>query len=575
VTRPDPTIEKCYHCGDVCSLYHEQYDEKSFCCNGCKSVYQLLDVHQMCAYYSAGEDGPHQGMNPHLNPDSFVKFAALDDPQTSKGLYKFYQKHHAVVEWSLPQMHCASCVWLLEHLHQMDAGILSSRVNFLERTLTLAFNPSATSLRKLAVLLTQIGYEPHLQHINGDPIDQKKTRRQWLLLGITGFCFANIMLLSLPEYLGLHPLDFPLLSQVFRYISMALALPALYVGGKPFIQNSWQALIHKKLHIDIGITLSITLTFARSVYEIVSGIGAGYLDSMTGILFFMLLGRHFQHITHNRIQFNLNYTHFFPLHVKRRTRKGELETISLRQMQKDDILAFSHQEVIPTDVLCLDDEAQIDYSFITGESEPAQILKNEIIYAGGRNLLGQLHVQVIQPVDHNYLLQLWNKKEAQTDKIESSFGHKTGTLFTAFLLILSTVTFVYWLPKNPTTAWNALTTILIVACPCALLLSATFTHGTLLRHLASHQIFVKNSAVLDKLRSIQNIVFDKTGTLTSSIEHGVYHGTSLNPEQQQWIAALAEQSNHPYSNAVRSYFNHSNRSGILHSKKKPAKAYVQ
>jgi P-type Cu+ transporter len=547
LTKAANTRGLCYHCGDLCPDKSNVFDQKSFCCSGCLGVYKLLYKNELCAYYN---DQTFAGQTP-ISADKIKKFAFLDDPNAALELLKFSSADHAVVEWHLPQMHCASCVWLLEHLQKMDPGITQSRVHFIDRTLTVHFNPTQTNLRQIATLLSRIGYEPHLELSSHQTSTKTKSqRKQWLILGVTGFCFGNIMLLSLPEYLGLHMERDQHLAYLFRYLSLLISIPALLIGGRSFFQNALRSLRKKELHIDLGIALSLSLTFSRSTYEILSGFGSGYLDSMTGILFFMHIGRFFQNKTHERIHFDLHYKHFFPLHVQRMDAKGKTESISIQRIVKDDLLEITCQEIIPADSICLSDQSEIDYSFVTGESAPVQVQRNELIYAGGRNLSQAIHVKAIKSVDQSYLTQLWNKEKNETSKTEYSFGNQLGSYFTIALLIISFSAFMYWYPNDSARAWKAMTTVLIVACPCALLLSATFTQGTLLRHLASYQIFVKNAGPLDRIRNIEYVVLDKTGTITGYHEHSSFVGVPLSIEEKTLIGTLARQSNHPYSKAL-------------------------
>jgi Cu+-exporting ATPase len=562
-----PTI--CYHCGDLCVQQSTVFDQKTFCCSGCLGVYKLLYNSDLCAYY----DEHNSAGQPPLSAEKIKKFAFLDDPAAALELLKFSSVDHAVVEWHLPQMHCASCVWLLEHLQRLDPGIKQTRVHFIDRNLTVHFDPTQTNLRQIATLLSEIGYEPHLELSTHQTTSKSASnRRQWLILGVTGFCFGNIMLLSLPEYLGLNLAHDQRLGYLFRYLSLMISIPALLIGGKSFFQNAWQSLRKKELHIDLGIALSICLTFSRSTYEIISGIGSGYLDSMTGILFFMHIGRFFQHKTHDRVHFDLHYKHFFPLHVQRIKPKGELESIAIQKIAKNDLLEIACQEIIPADSICLCDDTEIDYSFVTGESAPVLVHRNELIYAGGRNLSQAIQVQAIKSVDQSYLTQLWNKDKKEISKTEYSFGNKLGTYFTIVLLAISLSAFAYWYPTDTSRAWHALTTVLIVACPCALLLSTTFTQGALLRHLASYHIFLKNANALDRIRSINYVVLDKTGTITGRHEHHAFVGLPLIDEEKTLIALLARQSNHPYSRALSQLTHNASYTGqISHFKQEIGK----
>src|SRR3989344_4160907 len=161
------TSEKiaCYHCGDDCQNDHIHREEKIFCCEGCKMVYEILNENSMCEYYDLEK-------NPGITQKVKVregKFAILDDENVQGKLIHFNEGTNSHTQFYLPQMHCASCVWLLENLNKLDKGVIKSQVNFLKKNITVIFDNTKTSLRKIAEVLTRIGYEPHisLQDVSG------------------------------------------------------------------------------------------------------------------------------------------------------------------------------------------------------------------------------------------------------------------------------------------------------------------------------------------------------------------------------------------------------------------------
>lgn len=537
----------CYHCGDVCNQ-RVVFDDKLFCCDGCKAVYELLKDHELCNYY-----GPeaHPGVSPKLRNFS-GRFDYLDDATISDKLLQFKSEGLAIVVFDLPQMHCSSCVYLLEHLYKLNAGVSESRTDFLKKNITIQFNPGRTKLKELVELLATLGYEPLLNLKDLDSRPQKKTfNKRVYRIAVAGFCFANIMLLSFPEYFHINQYGDESMQRVFSWLNLLLAMPVLLFSGSEFFVTAWQGLKSKILNIDFGLALSIMITFSRSVYEIVSGTGAGYLDSMSGIIFFMLIGRYFQDKTHYNLQFDRNYKSFFPISVLVRKADGSETGVALPQLKKGDTLIIHSQELIPADSKCLDDGAMIDYSFVTGESTPIRIHKGEIIYAGGKQTGPIIACEMLRDVSQSYLTDLWNKDAFKQERHTSeSFVQKLGRNFTFFLLLLSTLAFFYWLPVDSSRGINALTTVLIVACPCALLLSATFTQGAMMRIFSKAKAYLRNARILDEMASVDHIVLDKTGTLTNQVQSIQFVGSELNESQLSLIYSVARQSHHPLSRGL-------------------------
>ena len=271
----------CYHCGEVCITTGIQQDEKPFCCEGCKMVYQVLNKHALCEYYNLNEN-PGITQRVKLRKD---KFAYLEDPAIHSSLISYKDDKQVHVNFYLPQMHCSSCLYLLENLHRLEPGIVSAKVNFTRKEADIVFLVKETTLRKVVELLTRIGYEPYISL--RDLKDKRPAINKSMLyqLGVAGFCFGNIMLMSFPEYLGIDASE-ALLRGVFRWMNFVLAIPVFLYSALPFYQSSWKSLQHKFLNIDAPIALAIIITFIRSAWEVLSGTGGGYFDSMSGIVFF-------------------------------------------------------------------------------------------------------------------------------------------------------------------------------------------------------------------------------------------------------------------------------------------------
>ncbi|MDX1938575.1 MAG: heavy metal translocating P-type ATPase metal-binding domain-containing protein [Flavihumibacter sp.] len=544
------TTTQCYHCGEDCVTEAIHFNDKDFCCQGCKMVYQLLNRQGMCEYYNLNEKpGINQRLAVRKN-----KFAFLDDAAIIQKLVHFKNELQTHVTFYLPQMHCSSCLWLLEHLHQLEPGIISAKVNFPRKEVTVIFNHQQASLRKVAELLTAIGYEPYisLQDMKGKKPGVNKS--MIYQLGVAGFCFANIMLMSFPEYLGLEAAE-KNLQGIFRTLNFVLSLPVLLYSAQPFYITAWRGLQHRFLNIDAPIALAIIMTFVRSAYEVISGTGAGYFDSMTGIVFFMLVGRILQDKTYQQLSFERDYTAYFPVAVTVLKDNKEIPT-ALPDIKHGDTLLIHHEELIPADGIITKGKAFIDYSFVTGESLPVRKEMGEIVYAGGKQTAGTVELLVIKEVAQSYLTRLWSRNEFKKEEqpASDSFVHALSRYFTYIVFLLAITGAAYWWFTDTSKSWHVVTTVLIVACPCALLLSNTFTNGNILRILGRNRFYLRNATTIETIAAIDHIVFDKTGTLTSTRQQDVqYTGEPLTTQQLKQVAALTQQSNHPLSKALTEF----------------------
>lgn len=540
----------CYHCGEHCdnSIHVE---EKTFCCDGCKMVYEILNENELCKYYDITQA---PGINAR---GKFVseKFAYLDDEKVKKQLISFTNNIQSRVTFTLPQMHCSSCIWLLENLHKLNPAVIESQVNFPRKEINILYSETESSLRKIVELLAFIGYEPRISLNDIDSKKSNKTNRSHIFkIGIAGFCFGNIMMLSLPEYFsGGEQIDYQL-KNLFSYIILFLSLPVFSYSASEFFISAYKGFQQKFINIDAPIALAVLITFTRSLYEIISGSGAGYMDSMSGIVFFMLIGRYFQNRTYDTLSFDRDYKSYFPVSVTV-IKDGSHNSIPVSNIKVGDRLLIRNNELIPADALLFKGDANIDYSFVTGESAAVPKVLGEMIFAGGKQIGSSIELEVIKDVSQSYLTQLWNsdtfKKEENNN---DSILHIISKYFSIVLFALAFGGFLFFANSDMPRALNALTTVLIVACPCTLLLSATFTNGNILRIYGKNKFYLKNANVIEKLQNIDSIVFDKTGTITINNESVVkYDGLPLSEEQMAIVKSLTSHSNHPLSKSILNY----------------------
>ena len=553
-TQEDVKREKlvCYHCGDTCPTDNIHIGEKLFCCNGCKLVYELLKEKDLCAYYSISQS---PGSSPAESGIS-TKYQFLDNESVKRQLLNFTDGRISKVSFKIPSIHCSSCIWLLENLYRVDDGIIDSKVNFLRKEVSLSFFENKTSLRKITEMLFSIGYEPEINLASLQKQVQKSTDRElYLQIGIAGFAFGNIMLLSFPDYLAINEHIEQEFVSFFAYISIFLALPVFFYSSLGYFKSAYHSLKQKAVNMDVPISLGIVTLFLRSIFHIVSGEGPGYLDSFTGLVFLLLIGKLFQKKTYDALSFDRDYRSYFPLSATKISDNDEIH-IPLEHLAVGDRILLRNQELIPADAVLIKGPALIDYSFVTGESMPVEKYSGDILYAGGKHVGSQIEVEIIKEVSQSYLTQLWNEDTFSKEKNSrnlTTLANVVSKHFTFAVLTIATLAAMYWLPGNANLAINAFTAVLIVACPCALALSTPFTLGNTLRILGKNKFYLKNISIIETLAKICTIIFDKTGTLTFT------RGTpplfipsdvmpeQLNDQETVWIRSLVKNSSHPLS----------------------------
>ncbi|HEY0656493.1 MAG TPA: heavy metal translocating P-type ATPase metal-binding domain-containing protein [Chryseosolibacter sp.] len=536
---------KCYHCGQRCEDILWVQD-KSFCCYGCKTVFEILNENDLCEYYNLDK-------NPGIQRTkvSEENFSYLDQQDIRKKVIAFDSPSFAKVRFYVPAVHCISCIWLLENLRKLNPGILKSEVNFAQKAVAIDFDPAKTNLCGVARALSLVGYPPQINlDSKGDKAARRIDKTLVLKLALAGFCFGNVMLFSFPEYLGLDHHDKGLM-RIFSFLNLALSVPVFFYSAADYFRSSYKSFQQRQLNIDVPIAAGLLALFLRSTYDIITATGPGYLDSFTGLVFFLLIGRWFQSKTYESLAFDRDFTSYFPLAINRLA-KDEWKPAVIYDLRRGDTIQVRNMEIIPADSTLLDNHAYIDYSFVTGESKPVKVNQADLVYAGGRLVGAPVKLVVENRVSQSHLTSLWNNGAFR--KITESKYQKTidraARIFTWIVIGIAIVTAVYWQTYDPSEMWLVLTSVLMVACPCALALAAPFTYGSMLRIFGKNQFYLKNADVIERLANIDSIVFDKTGTITHGSTPDVTFIGALTADEYAAVKLVASCSSHPLSTIV-------------------------
>jgi Cu+-exporting ATPase len=556
----------CFHCGEDCDNDDIKVGDKLFCCNGCKTVYEMLEHNNLCEYYALN-------VTPGISPRTEIvrNYDFLDDKTLQDELLDFNDGKISKVTFYIPQMHCSSCIWILENLFKLNSAIHYSEVDFLKKILVVQFDTAKISLKELVQLLDTLGYKPDL-NLEGKKEKQSNEHNKKILykIGVAGFAFGNIMLFSFPEYLSVFDFDYNNIKTVFTYLNLIFSLPVFFYSASEYYVSAIKGLKKKIFNIDVPITLGISVLFFRSLFEIISGLGVGYLDSMTGLVFLLLVGRIFQNKTYETLNFERNYKSYFPIAVT--ILKDNKETTKpVGKLNLGDRILVKNSEIIPADSVLIKGTGLIDYSFVTGESIPVEAVNGDLIYAGGKQKGGIIELEVVKEVSQSYLTQLWNKKI-----FDKNYESKIDTLvnivskyFTIIILLIASSAALYWIP-NIGLAFNAFTAVLIIACPCALALSTPFTLGNTMRIFGRNNFYLKNTNVVERLSSISDIIFDKTGTITETGASIIrFEGESLTEDEKILIKTLVHNSSHPLSRILDDMFTNKLSEEISNFKETP------
>ena len=537
----------CFHCGDNCGNHIITFQDKTFCCNGCKTVFEIFNENNLTCYYDLQN-------SPGAIPKEIEgKYDFLSQENIIEKLTEFQSDSIEIATLYIPHIHCSSCIWILENLNKLNPNISDSQVNFGKKTVRVTYNSETTNLKSVVLLLSSIGYEPYISLEDFKSGKQHINRTLIYKLGVAAFGFGNIMFLSFPEYFEVNEYWLEQYKPLFRWLMFALSLPIVFYSAQDYFISAFKGLRTKLLNIDVPIALGISVLFIRSTIEIIFDLGSGFFDSLAGLVFFLLVGKFFQQKTYDFLSFERDYKSYFPIAITKINKDGFEETIQVYDIEKGDRILIRNEELIPVDGVLINGKAKIDYSFVTGESQTISKQSGDKLFAGGKQTNGVIEMEAIKSVEQSYLTQLWSNDVFNKNK-EDGFTNITNTIskhFTIAILSVSVIATVFWLFTDSTKAMNVFTAVLIIACPCAIALSAPFTFGNLLRIFGKQKFYVKNASVIEQLAQINTIIFDKTGTITSNKDSDAeYDGDLLSDSENLILKNSLRGSNHPLSRTL-------------------------
>ncbi|WP_341660638.1 heavy metal translocating P-type ATPase [Blattabacterium cuenoti] len=487
-------------------------------------------------------------------------FDFLDDEKISEKIIDFHHKNITTVRFFIPSIHCGSCVLILESLPKLYKNILNSTVDFSSKKIWITYNSIEFKLSDIAKLLESMGYNPS---INFESIENRKSLGRKLIgkLAISFFCFGNIMLLAIPEYVGALKEDIWFMNHrnFFRYLMVILSLPVVVFSFTDHIKYAVLGLKKHVLNMNVPISIGILVLFLWSCYEVFFDLGSGYFDSLSSFSLFLLISKIFQIHTHNKIiSFDKNYKSFYPALITKIHSNKKEEKILLSYLKKGDLILIRNEEIVPADSILMKGNAILDNSFITGESDLISKKMGERIYAGSKQKGEAILIKVIKNIDHSYLSFLWNKNKSNNLRHKklfdlNSISTRFSQYFTPLILIITIVTGIYWsFSHDISKIFHTVFSVLIITCPCALVLSTPLIFGNMIRVFSKKGFYVKDIFTMERISSSKTLIFDKTGTITDPNKEKIFFVGNMKNEEKKMIASLLKNSSHPLSQKILS-----------------------
>jgi Cu2+-exporting ATPase len=548
-TAPVAAACRCAHCGlDVPSGLVEAGAERQFCCHGCRTAYSIIHSCGLDRYYSiAGAEGA-AAERVRASSRSFVEF---NDPAFRALYITALPGGLASAELYLSGVHCAACVWLVERLPRLAPGVVEARLDFRRAIVRLTWDESRTSLGAVAGVLDSIGYTPHpARDARSRELRRSEDRRQLARLAVAGCCAGNVMLMALAMYAGLFDAMDPGHATLFRWTSMGVTLVSLAWPGAVFFRSAWAAIRTRAAHIDVPIALALAVGGLWSVISTVRGVGEVYFDTVSVLVFALLVGRFLQSRQQRAAADSVELLFALTPASARVVRDGECVQTPMEGVKVGDTVEVHAGESFPVDGTITSGASLADLALLTGESRPVRVNVGDAVHAGTVNLGAAVRVLVAATGEQTRVGALtrmvgdYSRRRAPIVQL----ADRAGRWFTIGMLALAMVTFAAWAVIDPARAVEHAVALLVVTCPCALGLATPLTLTVALGRAAREGMLVKGGDALQKLSSPGVMLLDKTGTITTG-RLSVVHWEG-DQRLKTLAAALESTSNHPIAVAI-------------------------
>lgn len=525
-------MSPCEHCG---SPFQPESDRDRFCCKGCECVHELIHESGFDRFYELRRNElitPVRG-----RPFEVHDFAWLEEAVASAG------DHGAVAELDcqLEGLSCVACVWLVEQLFERHPGAVRCVSNPARGTLHLEWRRGECDLTAFARQLLSFGYTM-------TPRQASRPRDDQGLAARTGLCAAfalNAMGFTLPVYLGM-PDDFEF-AGLFRLITFLSATLAMLVGGSWFIMRAWRALRHRSIHIDLPIALGLIAAYLGSIAGWVLGEQQLlYFDFVCTFVFLMLGGRLLQTLAVERNRHRLARRSVVP----ERLDDGR-EGIPREALKAGDRFELPAGRALPVAASLVEGDGEISLEWIRGERDPVGIAPGQVLPAGAIALSRKpLKLCAREDWAESSLSRLL--ADIPVEKGSRSLQRLLRGYLLAIVGIGILALFGWARVGQATTGMQAMISVFVVSCPCALGVAIPFADERAAKLAVRAGVFVRNASLWRRLRQVRRVVFDKTGTLT--LERPVLDNPedaeSLAPEAVRALAALCAGSCHPVARSL-------------------------
>jgi Cu2+-exporting ATPase len=540
----------CAHCGSPSPV--PAPGDFGYCCNGCRVAHASV---AMLACPVSSQPLPDTNERP---PAASPTAQVLDTPEFLSQHARVDPAGIAQIELAIRGMHCAACVWRIEALPEQLPGVIESRVQFRRGRLSLVFDSTRISLGKIAQRLELMGYPvgPVSQAASVQRRDVERT--SMIRMAVAGACAGNAMVLAFALYAGLFDGMAPVYREGFRWGSLAVTGISLLWPGMVFFRSAWAAIRTGSINLDGPIALALLAGGLWSTVSTITGHGEVYFDSVSVLIFALLVGRYVQQRQQrwaaDSVELLFSLT---PQSARRVKADGSVEVIPTQSLERGDLVEVLAGDSFPCDGQIVSGHTSVDTSLLTGESLPRSCEAGDEVFAGAVNVASTVRCLTTASGADTRVAKLMALVEDNSSRKAPivQFADKVGSIFLTGMLLLAAATFIFWFSSGMLPAMENAVALLVVTCPCALGLATPLAFTLAIGRAARQGILIKGGDAVQHMAGSSGILFlDKTGTITDG-KMSVVHWSG-SQKLANTVAAIERGSTHPVGVALAAMARH-------------------
>lgn len=515
---------RCCHCqldyppSALFVRYDENGKELHFCCNGCESVYFLLQSQSLGSFY---DKLTRPLAPPELQQTDLSRF---DSPAFSQKYVRPLiqgEKQYSQVHLIISGIHCAACIWLNEKILLSMDGVQSVSINYTNNKASIIWDRHKVALGEIIARIESIGYGAYAYDSTiQESTDKAMMREYYMRVIVALFCTMNIMWVAIAQYSGYFFGIEEEAKDILNAASFILCTPALFYSGWVFFRSSYYGLKNGFIGMDLLVAVGSSLTYGYSIYAAISRSGETYFESVSMIITFVLIGKFLEVRARKNAGDSLDkLNNLLPTSVEVCNEDGSTREVSPEEVQIGDKILVRAGDKIAIDGELCSKNAIFDTKAISGESLPLECKGGDEVLSGYVNLNHQIFYIAKRAFSESlmsHIISLVSQSLSHRPYIQN-LANALSQYFSRTILSIALLCFVAWFFIGDVGAEKSLMiaiSVIIIACPCALALATPIASVVGIGESYRYNVLFREAKFLESLAKAKIVVFDKTGTLT-------------------------------------------------------------